>query len=87
MIYLDPDPRTETVSYLASVIVSQPNFAAIAEAVGCHARILARAAAERLFAQGTRTTYIGDGLRLTHRVENPVGPVDDDPPPGGRIAA
>ncbi|MCF2514434.1 hypothetical protein LVY65_05055 [Sphingomonas sp. G124] len=85
--YLEFDPRHETVTFLAAHFATQPGLKEMADAVGCHTRILARIAAERLYATGTRTTYIGDGIRLTHRVENPVGPVDDDPPPGGRIAA
>ena len=90
MIYLSPDPQHETVAFFAAHFVSQPGIAALAHYLGCHPRIAARIAAERVYMAGYRTTLLGDGLRITHHVNSPIGPLDPDPPgPGirGDIAA
>ena len=81
MIYLSPDPRHETVAFWAAHFVSQPGIAAMAQHLGCHPRIAARIAAERIYMEGYRTTLVGD-MRFTHHETNPIGPIDDDPGPG-----
>jgi hypothetical protein len=84
MTYLPFDPRHETVAFLAASVVNDPVMAEVAAKLGCHVRIACRIVAEKMYANGTRTTSIGDGLRVMHSVDNPVGPVDDDPEPGSR---
>lgn len=86
MIYLTPDPQHETVAFWAAHFVSQPGIAALAQDLDCHPRIAARIAAERIYMEGYRTTLLGDGLRVTHHVNNPIGPLDPDPPGPGASA-
>jgi len=81
--YLPFDPQHETVAFLAGYFAGQPGIAAMAQSLGCHPRMACRIVAEKLYATGTRTTLVGD-MRFTHRVDNPIGPLDDGPGPGGR---
>lgn len=80
--YLTPDSQEVTVAFFAKHAASQPGIAALAETLGCHVRIAARIAAEKMYASGLRTTSLCEGFRVMHHADNPVGPVDDDPGPG-----
>jgi hypothetical protein len=79
--YLPFDPERKTVSFFAAHFATQPEVARMAENLGCDIAVAARIAAVKVYQSGWRTTTVAD-VTLTCRVETPVGPLDDPPPPG-----
>lgn len=80
--YLPFDSQRETVAFLAGHAATQPGMAEMAKHLGCHVRVAARIAAEKMYRAGYRTTTLDDGTVMHKPPAVPIGPLDDPPPPG-----